>query len=72
MPLDGTTSIDDYWILISFEDYMLKIKYFYLGRFFIFLQDFDPLKKPLRNVSTNNIISGQDVKVLQYSLTIEK
>jgi hypothetical protein len=51
---------------------MLKIKYFYLGRFFIFLQDFDPLKKPLRNVSTNNIISGQDVKVLQYSLTIEK
>jgi hypothetical protein len=34
--------------------------------------DFDPLKKPLTNVSTNNIISGQDVNVLQYSLTIEK
>lgn len=34
--------------------------------------DFDPLKKPLKNVSTNSIISGQDIKVLQYSLTIEK
>ncbi len=26
IPLDGATSIDDYWILISFEDSMLKIK----------------------------------------------
>jgi hypothetical protein len=37
VPLDGAISIDDYWILISFEDSMLKIKYFYIGRFFIFL-----------------------------------
>jgi hypothetical protein len=43
-----------------------------MGRFFIFLHRLWFFEKTIKKVSTNNMICGQDIKVLQYSLTIEK